>query len=169
MSKRIIEDVINEALTGEYQKNALDLMAWLRENKFNPLQSSKTTWKISAKSCVVCYFRFDFNAGAIQIQPIISEYKNDSLTDNLKQIALTNKVHGRYCGERCHGSQCSYMLKTLFGEKNSDSCGQSIVFTNPNADENECIKELIRIRKNVIQKGVLMPILPRNFSLQDYK
>lgn len=169
MSKRIIEDVIKEALTGDYKKNALDLMAWLRKNKFNPLQSSKTTWKISAKSCVVCYFRFDFNENAITIQPIIGEYECNYLSDEMKDITLTNKVHGRYCGERCHGSQCSYMLKTLFGEKNSDACGQSVIFTNPNTNENECIKELIMMRKNVIQNGTLMPMLPKNFSLHDYK
>jgi len=160
-----IENTIIETLKGDEQKDSLDLIAWLKENKLNLLRSSKTTWKISAKACVVCYFRFDFDAKIITIQPIISKYGCNELSDEMQDIILANKVNGRYCGERCHGSYCSYKLKTIFGKKSSDVCGQSIIFKNPNAEENECIKELVKMRKNVIQNGMLMPTLPRNFSL----
>ena len=160
-----IESKIIETLQGDEQKDSLELIMWLKEYKLNPLQSSKTTWKISAKACVVCYFRFDFNKKKITIQPIISEYGCNSLSEEMKDIALRNKVHGRYCGDKCHGCHCSYKLRTIFGKKSNDVCGQSIIFKNPNAEENECIKELIKMRKNVIQNGILMPVLPRNFCL----
>ena len=164
MPKKIIEDAIIEIHSGDSQKSALDLIAWLKENKLNPAQSSSTTWKISAKACVVCYFRFDFSAGIVTIHPIIGEYASDSVSAEMKDITLANKKEGRYCGEKCHGRYCSYMLKTIFGEKYHDACGNSIIFENPAANEIECIKVLIKMRLDVIKNGKLMAVLPRNFA-----
>jgi len=161
MPKKIIEDVIRDTLKNDALKNALDLMAWLRENKMNPAQSSATTWKINSKACVVCYFRFDFDAGAIRITPFICEYKHDSLSDNLKEIAWANAIREKNCHGSCH---CSYKLKTIFERKDFYACAQAITFTNPNSSEIECIKELVKMRKNVLLNGKLMSALPRNFE-----
>ena len=161
MSKIKIEDMISNTLKGDSLKNALNLIIWANENKLNPAQSSVTTWKINSKACVVCHFRFDFDAGTLHITPFLCEYEHDSLSDELKGIALANKKRGMPCGERCHA--CSYKLKTIFGKKD-DACAKSITFNNPNAEEIECIKALIKMRKNVLLNGVLMSTLPRNFG-----
>jgi hypothetical protein len=163
MSKKIIEDVISEVLTDGTKENALDLIAYLRENKMYPAQSSSVTWKISSKGCIVCYFRFDFNAGTLRINPFISEYKHDSLSEELKEIVWAAKTNaGMPCGENCH--PCSYLLKTVFGKEYDDACGSSFAFVNPNVSEIECIKELIKMRMNLIKNGRLMSALPKNFE-----
>ena len=162
MSKKIIEDVISATLKNDSLKNALDLMSWLRENKMNPAQSSKTTWKINYKDCVVCYFRFNFDANALRITPFICEYEHDSLADSLKEIIWANAIREK----NCHGScRCSYKLKTIFGRKNFYACAQAVTFTNPNIGEVECIKELVKMRKSVLHSGNLMSILPKNFEV----
>ena len=161
MPKKPIEDIINDTLKNDSLRNVFDLMVWLRENKMNPAQSSATTWKINSKGCVVCYFRFNFDVGAIRITPFICEYKHDSLPDNLKEIAWANAINEK----NCHGSCCcSYKLKTIFERKDFYACAQSVTFTNPNTSEIECIKELIKMRKNILLNGKLMLALPRNFE-----
>jgi hypothetical protein len=162
MSKQIIEDVIKDVLKDNAKKNALDLITWLRENKMNPSRASAVSWKISCKACVVCYIRFEFDAGCMRVSPIIGEYEHDSISDELKKIIMANKTAGRPCGERCH--TCSYIINTIFGKEYDDACGQSIVFTNPGADEIECIKKLLLMRRNIIQTGKLLPALPRNLG-----
>ena len=161
MPKKLIEDVINDTLKSDTQKNISDLIAWLRENKMNPAQSSATTWKIHSKACVMCYFRFDFDAGDIRITPFICEYKHDSLADNLKEIVWANALKEKNCHGSCH---CSYKLKTIFERKDFYACAQAVTFTNPNAADIECIKELIKMRKDVLMNGKLMSALPRNFE-----
>jgi hypothetical protein len=161
MTKKTIEEVINVTLKKDSLKNVLELITWLRENKMNPAQSSKTTWKINLKSCVVCYFRFDFDKNDLRITPFICEYEHDSLSENLKEIVWENAIREK----NCHGScRCSYKLKTIFGRKDFYACAQVITFTNPTASEIECIKVLIKMRENVLRNGKLMSTLPRNFE-----
>jgi len=161
MPKKPIEDVINDTLKGDTLKNALNLVAWLRDNKMNPAQSSATTWNVSAKACVICRFRFDFDTNTLRIMPLICEYKHDSLSDSLKEIVWANAIREK----NCHGScRCSYKLKAIFERKDFYACAQAVSFINPAVSEIECIKELVKMRKNVLLNGTLMSALPRNFE-----
>ena len=161
VSRKSIEDFIPEIYDGKIRDGLLDLIKSLRENKMNPAPSSASTWKISYKGCVVCYFRYDSDAKKIAIHPIIGEYEPSSLSDELKEIVWANKITGRYC-YRCHA--CSYTLNRIFGREYSDACGQSIVFTNPSDGEIEYIIKLLEMRRYVIKHGKLLPTLPRNFG-----
>jgi hypothetical protein len=109
--KRNIEEVISELFDGEMKKNTLDFMAYLRENKIAPVRSAtnarltKSSWKISRKEKVVCYFHTDTEAGSLRVSPKIGEYAHDALPDELKEIVWTN-FRGRICGERCYDGHC---------------------------------------------------------------
>jgi hypothetical protein len=162
-----IENAVRDVLDGEQLKNTLDFIAFLRENKMNPANTSKNGWKISSKACVVCYIGLNPDTGDLWINPFIGEYEYNSLSDELKEIALARKKQGSPCSV-CHvisgdGYNCSYKLKTIFGKEYADACARSISFINPNADEFECIKKLVVLRKNTIKNGRLLPNPPKNF------
>ena len=165
MPKQIIEDIINDTFKGETRKNALDFVAFLRENKMSPLNTSNNGWKVSSKACVVCYIWIDSEAGTFSLNPFIGEYAPNSLSDELKEIVWANK---RSTCQPCHviigdGYNCSYKLNTVFGKDFSDACARSIGFKNPDAKEYECLKALILMRKNTIKNGTKMPNAPTNY------
>jgi len=167
MSEKI-EDAINDNLKGEVQKNALELIAYLRKNKMNPVNTSKNGWKISSKACVVCYIWLDSNTSALTINPFIGEYEPDSLSDDLREIVYSKKKQGTAC-EVCHvisgdGYNCSYKIKAVFGKDYHDACARSITFINPNANEIECIKKLLELRKDTVKNGKLLLSSPKNYG-----
>jgi len=159
--KPTIEEVVSNLPDYEVKTNILDFIAYLKKNKMHPIQASMNSWKITRKACVVCYLRVNLEAGTVQVQPILNEYRHDSLSDELKEIVWKNKKGA--CGTRCHN--CSYKLKTIFGKEYKDACGNVVSFINPGIEEIECIKELLELRKSVIRNGKLMPLMPRNFGL----
>ena len=159
-AKSRMEDVICNVLNDDVLKGILEFIAYLRENKMNPVRASASSWKIYYKQCLVCTLRLGLDAKTLEINPIINEYKHDVLSDELKEIVWRN--YKSHCGDKCH--TCSYKLKTIFGRKYDYACGYSVSFINPNASEIECIKKLLEMRRNVIQNGKLMTALPRNFE-----
>jgi len=165
--KQKIEDVIGDGLEGDTLKNALDLIIYMRENKMTPVNTSNNGWKISSKSCVVCYIWLDMDTNTLRINPFIGEYKHDSLSDDLKEIILSKKKSGTPC-LTCHiisghDYNCSYKLKSIFDKDYADACARSISFENPNSDEIKCIIELLKMRKNTIKNGELLPNSPTNY------
>ena len=160
-----IEDFVNELHDRTIKENALDFAIWLRENKMNPIQTSKSGYKLSLKGCVVCYIRFDLDMGILRITPYINEYDKDALSDEFKEIVLKNKKNGCL---HCHviagdGYNCSYKLNTVFGKHYEDACMSTIIFENPSAVEFECIKKLLIMKVNTIRTGKLLPNAPTNY------
>ena len=165
--KQKIEDVIGHVLDGDTLKNALDLVSYMRENKMTPTNTSNNGWKISSKSCVVCYISLDVDTKILRINPFIGAYESASLPDDLKEIVLSKKKQGTPC-EICHvisdsGYNCSYKLKTIFDKNYVDACARSISFENPDVDELKCIIELLKMRKDTIKNGKLLPNAPTNY------
>jgi hypothetical protein len=118
---------------------------------------TRSSWKISRKAKVVCYFYTDTEAGSLRVSPKIGEYARDALPDELKEIARAN-FRGRICGAGCNDGHCGqYNIKTIFGKEYANACGNNIVFANPEISEIECIKELIKMRLDCIQNGNLNP------------
>ena len=163
-----IEKAVRGVLSGDTLSNALELFSYLRENKMNPVNTSKNGWKLSSKGCVVCYMGLDSATGAFYINPFISEYEHGSLSDDLKEIVWSKKKQGTAC-ERCHvvsgdGYNCSYKLNTVFGKRFEDACARSVTFINPDSEEIECIKKLLALRKNIIKNGKKLSASPTNYG-----
>ena len=149
-----IEDVASNVLSGEVLKNALDFVAYLRDNKLNPIWSAQNAWKVSSKTFTVCFIRLygaaeyhGLSAGEWNITPFIGEYGADDLSAGNKKIALDNKKNCSPCGI------CALQLDKIFGEKFPTACEASIHFHNPNSAAVECAKEIVALRKNEIKEG----------------
>ena len=149
-----IEDVMSDVLSGDTLENALNLIAYLRENRINPQWSATNVWKISHKGFSVCFLRLygsaeyhNLAAGTWHIVPFIGDYEASSLSDELKEIVWANKKTCSPCG------RCALKLDKVFGREYDYACEKSIVFTNPDPKDVECIKKLIELRRNAINDG----------------
>ena len=149
-----IEDVIGDVLTGGTLKNALNFIAYLRENKINPQWSATNVWKISYKTFSVCFIRLygaaDYHSlkpNSWHIIPFIGEYEDSSLSDELKEIVWANKHTCSSCGK------CALPINKVFGKEYDYACEKSILFTNPDAKTIECVKKLIELRRDAIREG----------------
>jgi len=149
-----IEDIVNNVLSGDVLNNALDFVAYLRENKLSPIWSAKNVWTVSYKTFRVCFIRLNgaadyhnLSAGSWNISPFIGEYDANSLSGELKEIAWANKKNCRTCG------QCALPLSAIFGKEFATSCECSLLFVNPNSKTIECTKQLVALRRNEIKDG----------------
>lgn len=155
IAKQDIVDVVNNVLHGDTQKRALDFVAYLSDNKINAQWSATNAWKISYQSFSVCFIRlygtaeyYNLKENSWQITPFIGEYDASSLSDEFKEIVWAKKRTCQICGK------CALQLDHVFGKKYDYVCEKSIVFSNPDAKEIECIKKLIDLRRNAIKEGL---------------
>jgi hypothetical protein len=146
--------VIKETLSGDAQRNALDFIAYLRENKLTPTWSAKNVWTVSSKTFRVCFIRLhgaaeyhNLDVGCWNISPFIGEYEADSLSDELREIVWANKKECPSCG------QCALKLNNILGKAFTNACESSILFVNPDAKTVECAKKLVILRRNEIKDG----------------
>lgn len=149
-----VEDVVKDILDGDVQKNALDFVVYLKDNKINPQWSATNAWKISYRNYSVCFIRlygaadyYNIQAGSWQIIPFIGEYHESCLSDDLKEIVWLNKRTCKVCGK------CGLPISKVFGKEYDYACEKSIVFTDPDIKSIECIKKLIELRKEDIKEG----------------
>jgi len=154
-AKPKIEDVANSVLIGDALQNALDFIAYLRENKLNPSWSATNAWKVSSKTFTVCFIRLHgaaeyhgLAAGEWNITPFIGEYEADALSDENKEIVWANKRTCSSCG------QCALKLDAVFGKKYDYACEAAVCFRNPDAKAVNCAKKIVELRKNEIKAGM---------------
>ena len=150
MSEKRIEDVINEVLKGEAQKNALDFAAFLNENE---IIVGENLGEAAYKGEAVCYMHFD---GSDQVPgpwtiwsdgSTVYEYEDVLQDEGIRETAW---AHANVCGD-C-GAGCSPgKRKTIFGKEFDNICSATFMFTNPDAKTLECVKQLLKIRINAIQ------------------
>ena len=147
--KLSIEDNIKKYLDGDAQKNALDFVMYLRENKISLQQKSMSSWKIVYKTFNVCFIEIKSNE--LHIVPLIGEYESDTLSIEKREIILANH---RPCRPDCTGGNCRLKIFKIFGNQYCDgTCEASIRFINPTVNDIECIKNVIQIRRSEIKEG----------------
>lgn len=149
-----IEDIIGDVLNGDVLMNALNFIAYLRENKMTSQWSATNVWKVSYKTYSICFMRLygaaeyhNLEADSWHIVPFIGEYEDISLSDEFKEIVWANKETCQRCGK------CALELSQIFGRKFDYACEKSIVFTNPDAKNIECAIKLVELRRNAIREG----------------
>jgi hypothetical protein len=161
MSEQRIEYVINEALTGDAQRNALDFAAFLSTNEISHIRPTTGYWadKIyfvcNYKDQSVCYIsinEYEDNSWYITGDDSgDSWYENALLDECMKEIAWQNiDICKDYNSCRSCGNPGKMSRKTIFGKEFDNVCPVTIKFTNPDAPTVECMKKVFEARKNYI-------------------
>jgi len=152
MSKRRIEDVINDVLKGDTQKNALALIAHLRAGedaeKFPIIQHDEKDeggWDLPNLG-------FIFVTGAEDFPGPWTMWVNGNnigegwelpIDESIKEFAW---AHVSPCGS-C-GGECSPGTSTkVFGKDFENVCQHNLMFTNPDAEAVDYMKKILDIRK----------------------
>ena len=156
-TKPRIEDVLPIYLDGEKLKNAMDFVAFLRENKMSPGWRSPNSWCASYKGKVVAYIKLG------EAAYLSSEYdfwqivffdhynsENEELLGEQTKKALLSKI--RFC-KSCPDFSCAPGIQgTVLGEKLADNICRymSFLFNNPTAAELERAKQLVMTSRKII-------------------
>ncbi len=145
-----IEDAINEKLTGDAQRNALDFVAFLRANEIS-LNSSGDGEGWAVGGIVENSVGFMLVNGAEQMPGPWTVWFNscdfggDPADDELKETAwaYTSKC------EHCHAAwkDCGGGDRTIFGKEFEWLCHSPLMFTNPDAKTLQNVNKLILLLK----------------------
>lgn len=156
MDKRKIEDYINEELSLDHQKIALDFVGYLKDNEMEFVKDNGY-WKDKI------YYIIKFNTECICFIAIKDPDEKDnhwtvwsddmdsiSLEDYpvekaLKEIAWKHVDGCGNCGS-CGGGR----HKVIFGKEFEKVCGCTFRIDNPNAEDLLFMKKMVEIRRKEI-------------------
>ena len=155
----MIEDYINDKLSGDMGKNALELVTYLRTSgmlfeRGKGYWEDKLYWLVTYKDKYVCFILICTEDGKMESWTVWSDdsgsncFENARLDEHMKRIAWENVdtcANCGGCGNR--GRTC----KTIFGKEFDNVCITAMRFDTPDETTVECMKELARIRKNDIE------------------
>ena len=134
MANKKIEDIINKLLTGDAQKNALDLVAHLQAAGFTITQNDandESGWAVADLGFIVIMGTDEF-PGPWSMW-LSAENLGEKLTtpdESLKQFAWANVAPCGSCGGTCTPGTRT----TIFGKVFENPCQHNLMFTNPDAE-----------------------------------
>ena len=159
MSEQKIENYIIKHLAGDTQKNALEFVAYLRDNEMqfkrdkNGYWADKLYWHIICNNKYVCFILINgYEAGhwVIWFEDGDSDcFADFPVDERTKTIALTNV--DIFKGD-CGGGQCEGLRKVIFGKEFESLYRTLMCFNNPDAETVGCMKKLVEISKTAFTK-----------------
>lgn len=157
MSEKSMEQVINKSLSGDAQRNALELSAFMDASDISCIRITDGYWE--DKIYFVCIYN-DQTVCNISINEheenswyVTGDDDGDNWHEKVslcepekayKYVAVCENV------ERCYDG-CIRSRKTIFGKEFSDVCLIAVKFTNPDAMAVECMKAVFEARINYIR------------------
>jgi len=149
MSKRTIEDVINERLSGDARKNALEFVACIRAKNL-PIdlhdENNESGWGIPDLAFIVITGSDEFPSpwGMWMGAADIGEGLDVPADEQLKEFAWANAATCGSCG-----GDCSPGINTrIFGKDFKNTCQTNLMFVNPDSGTVENINKLVDIIVN---------------------
>jgi hypothetical protein len=155
-----IENHILDVLIGDAQKNALDFVAYLRENEMlfergKGYWEDKLYWMVMYKNEYVCFILVNGSEEKTEPWTIWSDdsgsnwFEGFPLDEHIKKIAWENVDFCAKCGS-CRGGT----HKTIFGKEFDKICRTTFKFNNPDVPVLKCVKKMVEIRKNDILRNI---------------
>lgn len=149
-----MEHFIKNVLTGDSQKNALHLAAYLKANELSLARGSgywadKLYWVVTYHGECVCYVLLNDPTQKTEPWIIWSDdngsnwYSDFPLDEALKELAWK---HVDFC-VNCGGACSPKTHKIIFGKAFRNVCRTTMRFIDPDAETLACVKKMIDIRK----------------------
>ena len=161
MSEYKIENSIADILSGDSQKYAFEFTSFLRDNEVlfergKGYWEDKHYWMVKYKNQYICFIligsedKMELNSWIIWSDDSNSNWFSDFLLEEPLKETFWKNID--FCGN-CGGCKNKKgTSKKIFGKEFNNVCITTFKFTNPDLKTLECIKELVKIRKNDIQK-----------------
>lgn len=159
-AKPNIEDVVGDFLEGKTLKNAMEFIAFLRNNNMNPRWCSTNGWRVTGKkSKPICYIQLggpkypwmsylkvgDWVIG--ELESLGRKYLDEFISsDEMKKFVWTSV---KPCS-RC--SSCGPRSGTYMGKTYDECCALRII--NPKAEGLELAKKLVEANKRFINAEI---------------
>jgi len=147
MSKKLIEDVINETLEGEARANALDFITYLRANEIEiPInEPDNYFWDATNKGEGMCVINIQILDDGVSFDTFIQKLPaswetGEDIDERTKEIVWANI---RPCDPTCGGSCSPGSPATVCGKEFDGLCTSRLGFYAPNAETVACMKEII--------------------------
>lgn len=155
-----IEDAIIQLLDGDMKQNALDFVAYLRENKFTLSRtSSGESWKIGYKGKGIgrILWMTENNWNVCPYAEYTKEFEDYMKHENMQEIIMNNL----FSCHRCHPHSCAPQgvnvedfrghTKTYFGKEVHTMCKHwDAFFNNPDQRTVDCIKRMLEFNRQAI-------------------
>jgi len=152
-TKPIIEDIVGLFLEGDKLKNALDFIAFLRENNMNPRWHSANSWRVTGKkSKGICRIDLGGNKHAWHSHFTIGDWQISDLEGlerkYLEPYIADDKISAfvwenvKPCRKCC---TCGPRWRSYAGKEFTDCCG--FVIVNPGPKELEIAQILVQANK----------------------
>ena len=155
MSEITINKIINEKLTGDAQRNALELADFLQENEFELEANDDSFGGWAVGGVVGNSIGFLLINGEPECPGPWTLWFNtcdfedtDQITGEIKETVWQNISP---CG-KCHQGweTCGNGDRTIFGKEFKRLCHSPLMFTNPDSETLAIIKQLLMIKKEEI-------------------
>jgi len=156
MAEKRIEAAFNEFFSGVSLKNALDFAELIEANEM----VYNGEYEIHYKDRLACYVDTpNINSHMWRVWTVgdySSEYEGFPIDERTKGIAWANVV---YCGN-CDDVDCDPgKTEIIFGKEFANVCrgaaNLAMRFCNPDAEELECLKRLVDMRKYAIDNSTV--------------
>ena len=153
-----IDEIVSIILKDKNLENALDLIAFIEQNKIKLKWSSTNCWQLYYKGKRIgiirmaekAYHMYAIGDNSWLFSPWDSYDIVDMLSDEKSKKVIWNNV--RMCSS-C-GSCKPGFEKVVFGKKFENSCHSWLNMINPDKETVECIKQMIFIKKKYLDSSV---------------
>lgn len=161
MSEQNMEKVIRESLTGDAQRNALELAAFMDANDISCIRITDGYWE--DKIYFVCIYNdqavcnISFNEHEDNTWYVTGDDDNDNWHANVSLSESENVwMYVAVCEntQRCYDG-CIRSHKTIFGKEFDNVCPIVMKFTNPDTMAVACMKVVFEARINYIRNTVV--------------
>jgi hypothetical protein len=151
MSKKV-EDVINRVLSGEAQRNALELVAYIRAKDSFPIsqhdKNDESGWNAEGLGFIVFLDSADFPApwtmwlGADKL----GESLTSPIDESVKEFVWSFVAPCGSCGGDCTPGKQATIFEKVF----ENTCQANLMFHNPNAETINGMKKIIDVKADEI-------------------
>jgi len=147
-----IEDELNEALSGDGLKNALDFIAYMKANGMTTHAEHHSAFEYKGEwVCIVCIIPVDGVPGwVIFDNPLTSKFDDFPVGDDLKEFAWAHVNICTSCGGSSGCGSQPGRTKIIFGKEFKNICTSDVAFWNPDTDALKKIMQLIDIWKKSV-------------------
>ena len=142
-----LERHMKHVLSGDALKNALNFTEWLKANE---MAHTGVHCEVHCKGKCACYLLVDRKNWTIWTEGEYDQDRSDIPMDaRMKAIAWVNVSRCVSCGNSCSPGN----TKIIFGKEFANVCNAVMMFQNPDAETLECVKKLVKLRKQAILRS----------------